>query len=181
MPGNMPNTVDLSSDIKLPFSVSSSPLSRVKQTSMPNIDIHASDGRHTETPQALRDPVNDHYRYDFSQNDSVSTTGKESESKATRTGTARPEIPSENRKSLMAKIKDEWYVELGACLISAIAMATLIIVIGRHNGKPLPKWPLHITIATFIAICSTITKLTLLVPVVCTSHCVRSPDFKVMF
>lgn len=148
---------------------------------MPNSDIDTSDGRHTGTPQALMDPVNDHYSYDFSQKNSVITTGKESEPKPTTTATTKPEKSLiEKIAFFYARLKDEWYFELGACLIGAIAMTTLIIVIGRHNGKPLPKWPLHITIATFIAICSTITKITLLVPVVCTSHSVRSLEFQVM-
>ena len=141
-----------------------------------NIYTDASDGPHTGTPQASKNQVNDHYRYNGSQNSSVSTTGKESGSKAPITETSESEKPPENRRNFIDNIRssflsiklDCWYVELGACLIGALAMTVLIIVIGRHNGKPLPKWPLHITVGTFIAVCSNITRAMLLVPVVCT-------------
>ena len=158
----------------LPFS--DSPLSKGRQMSVPNIGNDASDGRHTETPQVPKDPLNDHSRCKSSQVDSGSSPGKENDCKETVTEMTE----SEKRKSRIASffsslIKDWWYFELGACLIGAIAMTALIIVIGRHNGKPLPKWPMHITVSTFIAVCSSITRQTLLVPVVCTFRSLSFP------
>lgn len=158
------------------LSSSDSPMSKFRQKSMTNIENHASDGRHTETLQAPRDPVNDYDRFKGAQISSISTTGKESDSKAT----TEPEKPSENLINKVASFfsslkEDWWYFELGACLISALAMTVLIIVIGRHNGKPLPKWPMHITVSTFIAVCSNITRQTLLVPVVCAFRSLSFP------
>ena len=174
------------SDGKLPFSLSDSLPGKVAPPSTPNVDMDASDGPHTGILQASRDPAKDHYDYHCSQKTSVSTTGKESESKATQTETTKPEKPSIRRGILTGWLSssrashdsvtgDWWLAELGACLVSAMAMTALIIVIGHHNGKPLPKWPLHMTIATFIAICSTITKATLLVPVVCAFRSLSFP------
>ena len=173
----MLDIVGLCSDGKMHSTFSYFPLSKARRMSIPNIDTDGGDGPHTGTPQASRDLANDHYHYNSSRNDHVNTTSKERESKTTVTETSDPEKPSESQ-SLIDKIasflqskKDWWYIELGACLISAIAMITLIIILHRHNGKPLPKWPLHITIATFVAVCSNVTKATLLMPVVCTFQC----------
>ena len=185
-PGNISDIVDWSSDGKMHFSFPDSLLTKFGHMSTPNIDTDTGDGPHTGTPQASGDLIKDPYCYDGPQNNSVSTTGKESESKANLT-TPKSEktikkrstftnllSPASSRPSHKV-INDWWLVELGACLISATAMTALIIVIGRHNGKPLPKWPLHITIATFVAVCSNITKATMLVPVVCTCWSLSFP------
>ena len=176
----MSDVRDWPSDGKGGFSISDTSLNN-------NIDTDGSDRPHTESRKASKDPVNGQYRCNGSQNNSVSnsvtTTGKETVFKAILT-TLKSEKTSENEETGSQTgssrpshkvINDWWLVELGACLISAIAMIALIIVIRRHDGKPLPKWPLHITIATFVAVCSNIMKATLLVPVVCASRSLSSP------
>ena len=45
-------------------------------------------------------------------------------------------------------------------------MLALILVIHHYDGKPLPRWPLRITIGTYIAVCSKVMSAMLLVPVV---------------
>ena len=60
---------------------------------------------------------------------------------------------------------DWWIVELGACLIAALAMAALAGLLYHCKNQPLPHWPLHIKISTMIAICSNITSAMVLLPV----------------
>ena len=33
-------------------------------------------------------------------------------------------------------------------------MVALVLVVHYYDGKPLPQWPLHINIGTFISVCS---------------------------
>ena len=69
-------------------------------------------------------------------------------------------------RSIFKPINDWWLIELGASLISLSAMLALILVVRHYDGKPLPKWPLRITIGTYIAVCSKVMSAMLLVPVV---------------
>ena len=116
--------------------------------------------------------------YDPLQKLSVSTvdTRKEPEAqlpptpksgKFPRVGTWTKALPKRPTfQSTLKKINDWWLIELGACLISLSAMLALILVIHHYDGKPLPKWPLRITIGTYIAVCSKVMSAMLLVPVV---------------
>ena len=121
-------------------------------------------------------------QYDPSQKLSVSTvdTRKEPEALLPTTPKAAEKLRTRSSKmiltlrdkerpsfrSIVERINDWWLVELGACLISLSAMLALILVIHHYDGKPLPKWPLRITIGTYIAVCSKVMSAMLLVPVV---------------
>lgn len=120
-------------------------------------------------------------RYDPSQKPSVITfdTRKEPEALSSQThksvrfsriGTLKRVLTSKARRpsfrSTVNTIHDWWLIEPGACLISLLAMLALILVIHHYDGKPIPKWPLPITIGTYIAVCSKVMSAMLLVPVV---------------
>ena len=60
---------------------------------------------------------------------------------------------------------DWWLWELGALAISFAAMLALVVVLRVHEGKTLPRWPLHITLNAFISVTSTIMKAAIAVPI----------------
>lgn len=45
-----------------------------------------------------------------------------------------------------------WWLETVACVAFLGAMAALIAVLGRYQDQPLPKWPLYVSINSFISI-----------------------------
>ena len=59
---------------------------------------------------------------------------------------------------------DWWLWEIAALAISFAAMLALVVVLRVHEGKPLPHWPVHITINAFISVTSTIMKAAIAVP-----------------
>lgn len=130
-------------------------------------------------PASINDSEKYHGRSGFPQKCSVSTAGTGAESKPFLTLTPksgnfpgslkqrfsfRPRRPS--FRSTVKAINDWWLVELAACMVSFSAMLALVLVIRHYDGKPLPKWPLRITIGTYIAVCSKIMSAMLLVPVI---------------
>ncbi|KAI1874303.1 uncharacterized protein JN550_002882 [Neoarthrinium moseri] len=58
-----------------------------------------------------------------------------------------------------------WIFESVAWLISAIALAIIIAVVAITDGKPLPTWPMHITLNSFVSFMSTLMKAAAVVPV----------------
>ena len=74
--------------------------------------------------------------------------------KSSRLSSLKRRFTLENRPSFKSTIGDWWLVEIGACVISALAMVALVLVVHYYDGKPLPQWPLHINIGTFISVCS---------------------------
>ncbi|KAI1492866.1 hypothetical protein F5X96DRAFT_319561 [Biscogniauxia mediterranea] len=58
-----------------------------------------------------------------------------------------------------------WLFEIAAWVASAIALVAIIITIALTDGKPLPQWPMHITLNSFVSFMSTIMKAALIIPV----------------
>ena len=134
-------------------------------------------------PASVNVSEHDHGKGGFPQKYSVSTAGTDTESKNIlaptsksgtfgRIGTFKQSlsglsIPRPTFRSTAKAINNWWLVELAACMVSLSAMLALVLVIRHYDGKPLPKWPLHITIGTYIAVCSKAMSAMLLVPVMC--------------
>ncbi|TDZ53612.1 hypothetical protein CTRI78_v006863 [Colletotrichum trifolii] len=58
-----------------------------------------------------------------------------------------------------------WWLEI-LCIVSGFSTLTLILfVLAAHDEKPLPEWPLGITLNTFLAFCTAICKASLMIPV----------------
>ena len=55
-----------------------------------------------------------------------------------------------------------WWQEICATIIMLIALAGIILVLGLHNGKPLPKWPYSITPNSLISTLVTVMKAMML-------------------
>ena len=60
---------------------------------------------------------------------------------------------------------DWWLWELLSWLTSAASITALVVVLSIHNGRPLPQWPLGITLNTFISLIATLAKASAIVPV----------------
>ncbi|KAI4600355.1 hypothetical protein KJ359_000709 [Pestalotiopsis sp. 9143b] len=75
-----------------------------------------------------------------------------------------PQLP----KRLEPEVKDGgnwWIVEGVAWIASAIALAAVIITVAMTDGKPLPTWPMDITLNSFISFMTTIMKAAAAIPV----------------
>ncbi|KAF3025747.1 hypothetical protein E8E14_014411 [Neopestalotiopsis sp. 37M] len=58
-----------------------------------------------------------------------------------------------------------WIVEGVAWIASAIALAVVIVTVAMTDGKPLPTWPMDITLNSFISFMTTIMKAAAAIPV----------------
>ncbi|KAF6816773.1 hypothetical protein CPLU01_13755 [Colletotrichum plurivorum] len=68
--------------------------------------------------------------------------------------------PRRTRHALLA-----WWSEVVWCALSVACIATLVSVVSVYNHKPLPEWPLGLTLNTVIAFISTICRTAFVVPV----------------
>lgn len=59
---------------------------------------------------------------------------------------------------------DWWMKELGALLLSFSSLLCIVLILRIHEGRPLPDWPLSITINALVSIFSTIMSMILVVP-----------------
>ena len=59
---------------------------------------------------------------------------------------------------------DWWMKELSAMLISILSFLCIVLTLRIHEGRPLPDWPLSITINSLVSVFSTIMGMTLFVP-----------------
>ena len=59
---------------------------------------------------------------------------------------------------------DSWIKELSALLISLLSLLCIFVTLRIHDGRPLPSWPLSITINAVVSLFSTVMGMTLLVP-----------------
>ncbi|KAL1615635.1 hypothetical protein SLS54_008902 [Diplodia seriata] len=78
-----------------------------------------------------------------------------------------PELPPRPPQSggLADVVNGWWLFELLAWVISAIAMAVLVATLVLTDGRPLPHWPMSITLNSFISILATIVKAAMVVPI----------------
>ncbi|KAK8036952.1 hypothetical protein PG991_001266 [Apiospora marii] len=58
-----------------------------------------------------------------------------------------------------------WVFEFVACFISTLALAAIIVTLALMDGRPLQRWPMKITLNSFISFMSTIAKAALVIPV----------------
>ncbi|KAI9170574.1 hypothetical protein HJFPF1_00042 [Paramyrothecium foliicola] len=58
-----------------------------------------------------------------------------------------------------------WILEISCLLISLLVLIAIILILLSYDQQPLPAWPLGTTLNTFLALFTTLTKATLMVPV----------------
>jgi hypothetical protein len=58
-----------------------------------------------------------------------------------------------------------WMFEAVAWILSAVTLAVIIITVAMTDGKPLPTWPMNVTLNSFVSFMSTLMKAAATVPV----------------
>jgi hypothetical protein len=58
-----------------------------------------------------------------------------------------------------------WYLEILWYIVSSGCFIALVFVLHQLNGQPLPKWPLGLTINTFIALLATVSRTGFIIPI----------------
>ena len=69
---------------------------------------------------------------------------------------SRGEVPRQ------AHIFKSWWIEIGACVLSLVALIAIVGTLQPHQGKPLPQWPYQISVNTLISIYAVVLKVTIL-------------------
>ena len=59
-------------------------------------------------------------------------------------------------------------------IVSLSSLMAIILILYIHRGRPLPKWPYHMTINSMIAVVSTIVKSAMLLS---TAECISQPKW----
>ena len=67
--------------------------------------------------------------------------------------------------SASRNVVKRWLMEIISWTLSAICMATIIIVLYIYERRPLPKWPLGLTMNAFISVLAKIASAGLLLPI----------------
>ena len=74
----------------------------------------------------------------------------------------RPEIGTAHREEhTQSTLYDWWLWEVLGAIVSVVSTVAIVIVLAIHNGKPLPIWPLSITLNTLVSVLATISKVCL--------------------
>lgn len=58
-----------------------------------------------------------------------------------------------------------WFVEIAAFATAVVALVATAIILGIYNGRPLPDWPVRISINAIVSVFAVILKATLMIPV----------------
>lgn len=69
---------------------------------------------------------------------------------------SRGEVPCQTH------IFKNWWIEIGACVVSLVALSAIVGTLQPHHGKPLPQWPYQLSVNTLISIYAVVLKVTIL-------------------
>lgn len=79
-------------------------------------------------------------------------------------GPALPPRPAKP-EGLQDVVNSWWLLELFAWVTSAVALVVLIVTLFLADDRPLPHWPMRITLNSFVSILGTIMKAAMVVPI----------------
>jgi hypothetical protein len=71
----------------------------------------------------------------------------------------------DSRSWFSKKASEMWLTEVLSCTLSLLCSASIIIVLYKCDGKPLPNWPHSITLNSLMALPTTLAKAGLVVPI----------------
>lgn len=98
--------------------------------------------------------------------DSTRSLGTRAEEHSVSNGLDQdPGMRRSSQRKATDLLNDWWLWELGALIVSVVALIVLIAILRKYEGKPTPRWSLHITINALISVCSIIFKGTMIVPI----------------
>ena len=110
-----------------------------------------------EVSEGRSSPQSGHHAAGSWGGSSVSNTLKDQTEKASYS-----EEP--NRQALQSIANGSWTFEIVSLLVSTIAVGGIIGVLAYFEGRPLPEWPLNITLNSLIALLATIANASLAIP-----------------
>lgn len=58
-----------------------------------------------------------------------------------------------------------WWMEIASLVCMVVALAAIIIVLAIFNGRPLPEWPLDVTVNTLVAVFLVVLKTCMAFPI----------------
>ena len=61
-------------------------------------------------------------------------------------------VQTAKRSLRQNNICKNWWMEIGACVLSLVTLVAVIGTLQPHQGKPLPQWPYHISVNALISI-----------------------------
>lgn len=94
-----------------------------------------------------------------SQSVSALSRNPDPQPKGTKSNTKKPRTPFEIGST------NCWICETLALLVSFLALMMIFLILYLYQGRSLQDWPCAITINSMVAVCSTVMKTALLVPV----------------
>ena len=85
-------------------------------------------------------------------------------SQSTTPGTSYP-VTERSRPSVFGWVVTNWWtLEVLSLASSAIWLTAIVVSLARHQGSPLPRWPLGITINAFVSVLSILIRVSLALP-----------------
>lgn len=70
----------------------------------------------------------------------------------------------------LASWADQWAFEIINCVLALCCLVSIVVILTIHRNRPLPQWPLNISINSLVSVFTAIIKASLLVPV---EQCMR--------
>ena len=117
-----------------------------------SVDIHDVDNGRT-TPEFNLPSANS-----WSQSSNSTARKEETEKKSS------VHSQDSTSKTLQLSANGSWALEIVSLFVSAAAVAGIIVILAHFNNRPLPEWPLNITLNTLIALLSTLANANLAIP-----------------
>lgn len=78
---------------------------------------------------------------------------------AHRDGPGNSNVPDTETAPRVWLVVRPWFQEMAACILSAAAISAVVATLYLHQGRPLPEWPLKISINAAISIYSVVLKV----------------------
>ena len=97
------------------------------------------------------------------KHESTSLLETESEAKPPRISVSEPRISGTQNPQVFGK--RSWLFEVTGQLLAAVSLGILVVVLKVHQDKPIPKWPVGLTLNTIASIISTIFRSSLMISV----------------
>ena len=88
--------------------------------------------------------------------------GSKTLAKSTQVGTENQSIQPREDDSRQAHVFKNWWMEIGACVLSLVALIAIVGTLQPHQGKPLPQWPYQVSVNTLISVYVVVLKVAIL-------------------
>lgn len=125
--------------------------------------------RTSSLPQSVAPEANQRSSSPQSSHQASSSTSARSVEKGKGAGvveTKRGSVWQRFTRFILVVLPRGWTLEYVSCFISIAAFMSLVIVLSQFDQKPMPSWPLGITLNTLLALLAAISQACFVYPVV---------------